>query len=72
MIGTEFALKTFFWADEFTRMSAEGEWDSLLGQLRSRALRATSPETSLREGQWVKLICGASFEVCNETYLERT
>ncbi|CAM6097697.1 unnamed protein product [Calypogeia fissa] len=47
---------------ECPKVSTDGGWESMMCQLRSRALRSTSPEISLREGHWMKLICGASFE----------
>ncbi|CAM6116822.1 unnamed protein product [Calypogeia fissa] len=51
------------WAPaECPKVSTHGGWESMMCQLRSRALRSTSPEISLREGHWMKLICGASFE----------
>ncbi|BBN04002.1 hypothetical protein MPTK1_3g01080 [Marchantia polymorpha subsp. ruderalis] len=43
-----------------TNSFTDGRWEAILSRLE--LVCKSSPETSLIEGRWVKLICGASFE----------
>lgn len=45
-----------------TNSFTDGRWEAILSRLE--LVCKSSPETSLIEGRWVKLICGASFEMC--------
>ncbi|KAH9325665.1 hypothetical protein KI387_005843, partial [Taxus chinensis] len=45
------------------RPPSDGTWSSIKNVVKSRGgSMCVSPEDSLKQGQWVKLICGASFE----------
>lgn len=47
--------------------AAAQDWTGVLPFLPPERFRSASPAESLSEGEWFKLICGASFEVRSNT-----